>query len=162
MRWPTLALIALVAAAPAAPHASQAAEPAGARAFVAEVYGQYALKPEERKPFTDFFDPGLRKLVKADETAAGSDNAPAMDYDPICQCQDDAGLKFRITSITGGPTAATVRVENSFSEDPSSKPILVTYRLTKVGGAWRIVDISAQDVPSLRRWLASQIGHEGG
>jgi hypothetical protein len=89
-----------------------------------------------------------------------------MDADPLCQCQDPAGLKPRIGPVRlSGRTQASVPVDLDFGGDRRA----LRLTLVRTSAGWRIADIAAADEPSLlqslRRFNArrrSQLRHSGG
>ena len=112
----------------------------------------YRVRNNERT-LEKLYGPGLRGAIEHDRKATAKGDAPNLDYDPICQCQDDAGLRHRILSSTIAGTTAIVVVENSYPNDPK---IRVTYHLRQIGGHWLIDDIEAGEIKSLTTWLNKQ------
>ena len=102
--------------------------------------------------FLSFFTPELAELIRADRKAAGNQDAPYLDGDPFCDCQDSEGLGMRIQSITqhGGSADAVIRNHFAGSADPDR---LVTLRLRLTADGWRVGDILSPDEPSLRAGL---------
>src|SRR5208337_2992845 len=78
----------------AAPARAQDAN--SAKTFIESVYQLY---PKGGKGVdwtgpraSQYFHPSLIALMRADSKAAGPDNVPALDGDPICSCQDWEGI----------------------------------------------------------------------
>ena len=70
-----------------------------------------------------------------------------VDADPLCQCQDDGGLKSKVVSVTmTGPNAADAVVNLQYPDTT----LALTLHLVPVNGAWRIYDLSTGDVKSYR------------
>ena len=93
------------------------------------------------------FDPAMVALLKENDrlTPKGDEGVP--DYDVICSCQDDDGMKVQgIVVAQVGANAATATVDLRFSNDHTS----LKFDLVQVGGQWRIHDIHTKDTPSLR------------
>jgi hypothetical protein len=86
-----------------------------------------------------------------------------MDADPLCQCQDPAGLRPAIGPVRQPtPRTATAAVVLTFSGS-DRRDIAVS--LVRTGAGWRIADIAAADEPSLldslRRFNARRRAQEG-
>jgi hypothetical protein len=124
----------------------------GAEQFIEQAYRQHG----DQRAFPNLFAPPLRSLILRDQRAAASGDESELDYDPICQCQDNAGLTYRIISTQIGPSDATVVVANHFKEKPA-REVQVTYRLTRAWGSWLIADVETHDVKSLSAWLRRQL-----
>ena len=143
-----LAAIGLLAAANAA-----APDAASARAFVQKLYAHYpqpangpVFSPTD-KDAASVFDPGMVALFRED-TRLAKGEVGFVDADPICQCQDDSGLKPKILSVAmSGANAATAVVDLHFD---GGKPNPLTLHLVVVAGQWRIYDLSAPDTKSYR------------
>jgi hypothetical protein len=146
--WVVAACLASVASAAAA-----APDAASARTFVLKLYSHYPSKPNG-KPFnptgkhaSEVFDPGLIAAFREDAKLANGE-VGFIDEDPLCQCQDDSGLKPKLVSVTmTGPNAADAVVNLHY---PNDKPVALTLHLVPVKGAWRIHDLSTGDVKSYR------------
>ncbi len=144
---------ALVAAAALALGAAQAGAPdaASARAFIAGLYKHYPqpangpfFSPTDKNA-ASVFDPGMVALFREDVKLAKGE-VGFVDADPLCQCQDDGGMKTKIVSVTmAGPNAANAVVDLLFE---GGAPIVLTLRLVVVNGQWRIHDLSTKDEPS--------------
>ena len=134
----SLALAAALLAAPAAE---------SPRAFVERLYAGYRdpdydplARPER------IFAPALVAEIRKDWKLS-REEVGYMDADPLCQCQDAAGLR----AIIGGPGRsgygpAAVRVRLSL--DGSERRDIVL-RLVRTAQGWRVSDIATADEPSL-------------
>ena len=146
--WVVAACLAGVASAAAA-----SPDAASARAFVLKLYSHYPSKPNA-KPFdptgknaSEVFDPGLIAAFREDARLANGE-VGFIDADPLCQCQDDSGLKPKLVSVTmTGANAADVLVSLGYNGE---KPRALTLHLVPVNGAWRIYDLSMEDMKSYR------------
>jgi hypothetical protein len=139
------------------PAVAPAAEPAGARAFIERVYAGYPRRtPLSEKQYYLLFDRELRALLKKNDNYAPGEVGP-LDGDPICDCQDDSGFRHSLVGIKGTATAATAKVRNLFGPPAPRQETLVTYRLVKQDGGWRIADIASPTQPSLKRWLSREL-----
>lgn len=131
-----------------------ALDAASAKAFVEKLYSHYPSKPGNRDAFNatgkngnQVFDPGMVAAFREDTRLAHGE-VGFVDSDPLCQCQDDTGMKATVGSVTmTGATAADVAVNLEY---PNDKPLALTLHLVPVNGAWRIHDLSAGDVKSYR------------
>ena len=145
-----LAAVALFGAATA--HAA-APDVTSARAFVQKLYAHYPqpangpfFSPTD-KDAASVFDSGMVALFREDVRLAKGE-VGFVDADPICQCQDDGGLKPKIISVAmSGANAATAVIDLHFD---GGKPNPLTLHLVVVGGQWRIYDLSSPDMKSYR------------
>jgi hypothetical protein len=145
--WIAAAFLASVASPVAA-----ALDAASARAFVERLYSHYPSNPNRKafeptgKNAREVFDPGMIAAFREDETLANGE-VGFVDADPLCQCQDDSGLKPKVVSVTmTGPNAADAVVNLQYP----SETLALTLHLVPVNGAWRIYDLSVKDVKSYR------------
>jgi hypothetical protein len=145
--WIAAACVAsVVSPAVAAPDAARA------RAFVEKLYSHYPSKPggtsfdPTGKNAGEVFDPGMIAAFREDARLANGE-VGFVDADPLCQCQDDGGLKSKIVSVTmTGPNAADAVVNLQYPDGT----VVLTLHLLPVNGAWRVYDLSAGDVKSYR------------
>jgi Protein of unknown function (DUF3828) len=125
--------------------ASPSAESPGA--FVERLYAGY------RDPDYDpLANPGrlfARPLVAAirEDARLSNEAVGYMDADPLCQCQDAAGLRPLIRQVTR-PTRSTANVHVLLDFGGSDRRDL-SLRLVRTGAGWRIADIATADEPSL-------------
>ncbi|HXC55250.1 MAG TPA: DUF3828 domain-containing protein [Rhizomicrobium sp.] len=153
MRFTRLTLAALTVLAASVCAAGAAPDAASARAFVQKIYAHYpqpangpVFSPTDKNA-ADVFDPGMVALFKEDVRLAKGE-VGFVDADPLCQCQDDSGLKAKILSVTmKGAGAAIAVVDLRF---PGGGPNPLTLHLVAVNGAWRIADLSSKDTASYR------------
>ena len=145
--WIVAACLASVASPVAA-----APDAAGARAFVEKLYSHYPSNPDGTafdptgKNASEVFDPGMIAAFREDSRLANGE-VGFVDADPLCQCQDDSGLKPKVVSVTmTGPNAADAVVNLQYPEET----VALTLHLVPVNGAWRIYDLSTKDVKSYR------------
>lgn len=151
MRAPILGLCGLLLGT----SASLAAEAATPEVLLTALYGHYPLKdgtsPVFRKPQDWLAEPLLGRVRKDLRQAAKSGEAGNLDFDPICACQDDAGLKDTKVSVQENDGKAA-RASVSFTIEKTA--LSVRYTLVATPGGWRIADISTKEVPSLLTMLA--------
>lgn len=135
--------------AAAALAAALAMEPPGQ--YIERLYRSY-----RRTDFNPLGDPARyfapRLLAAIDEGSRLSKGEVGyLDGDPVCQCQDAAGLKARITATRKkGPRRTRIEVLIYFARE---KPRRVSFSLVQTKPGWRIADISSPDEPSLLRAL---------
>ncbi len=139
---------------------------ASAQAFVAGLYKHYPqpangpfFSPTDKNA-TDVFDPQMVALFKED-TRLAKGEVGFVDADPLCQCQDDAGMKTKIVSVkmTGASSADAV-VNLLFDHDTT---VVLTIKLVVVKGQWRIHDLSTKDEPSyLADFIKANKDHAAG
>jgi hypothetical protein len=126
-----------------------AAAPARSPAdFIHEAYAVARRSNPDASVYQNLFAPELRALMARDRRQAGGD-APLVDYGPFCQCQDDEGLSFVVGKVSETGDRAVVEVENRFVPPAASHREVVTYRLVRIGGDWKVEDIASKGVPSL-------------
>nr|NUR37221.1 DUF3828 domain-containing protein [Sphingomonas sp.] len=93
-----------------------------------------------------YFAPKLVAAIAEDARLAGGE-VGYLDGDPVCQCQDPAGLHAIVRQVTQqGRDAAKVRVSIAFTGE---KPRTATFTLVRTKGGWRIADVSSSGEPSL-------------
>jgi len=134
--------------------AAAAAEPVQTpRAYVEQLYASYGktnFNPLTHP--THYFASRLAAAIGEDSRLARGE-VGYLDGDPICQCQDPAGLRATIGPVTERRRGeAIVRVSIAFS-GTKPRPATLTLIWTKWG--WRIADISTPDEPSLRKALGA-------
>lgn len=150
-----LLLVSLAVPVPAV--AASGREPAGARRFIEYVYAGYPrLKPWQEAEYRGLFAPELRALIVRNDNFSPDEVGP-LGGDPICQCQDDSGFRHRLVRITGSSSRAVAVVRNIFGPPAPHREDIVTYRLERISGKWRIADISTADEPSMKAWLSKAL-----
>jgi len=137
---------------------------AGAHAFLDAIYKHYptvdtagAFDPVGADA-AEVFTPGLVRLIRADQARAKGE-VGALDGDPLCDCQDDGGMRADIGAVTVvGPGVARAVVTLTFAgtTPPDVRHLLVRLALTRTG--WRIDNIAGQNEPSLRALLKQPAG----
>lgn len=144
--------IAAACLAGAAGPVAAAPDAAGARAFVEKLYSHYPSNPNGAafeptgKNASEVFDPGLIAAFREDARLANGE-VGFVDADPLCQCQDDSGLKPKVASVTmTGPNAADAVVALQYPD----QTLALSLHLVPVNGAWRIHDLSTGDMNSYR------------
>jgi len=116
------------------------------RQFMTRVYAQY--RHHDFSPFTHperYFSPRLRAAIAEDARLAHGE-VGYVDGDPVCQCQDPAGMTPSVTAVAQHGTSATVRVTIGWENDPA-RP--ATFTLVRTRAGWRIADVGSADEPSL-------------
>jgi hypothetical protein len=129
---------ALFAAAPAAE---------SPRAFVERLYAGYEdpdydplARPEQ------VFAPSLVAAIREDWKLS-RDEVGYMDADPLCQCQDSAGLRAAIGEAgSSGREKATARVRITFGGSDRRD---LRLKLVRTAAGWRVADVATADEPSL-------------
>lgn len=146
-----LAIAGLASAGRAAPPA-----PGGAGAFLHRIYSHYPHRPGASafdpvgRSAPAVFDPSMVALIRENLRLTPKGDAPDLDGDPLCDCQDDAGMKVRIGAISlTDPGRATASVDLDLSGEHRH----LGFDLTRVGSQWRVHDIHTRDTPSLRAYL---------
>lgn len=117
------------------------------RAFLERVYAGYW--DPDYSPLARPRQVFARPLVEAieEDSRLSRDEVGYMDADPLCQCQDPAGLRPVIGQVRQPtPKTATVAVVITFGGSDRRD---LSVRLVRTGAGWRIADIAAADEPSL-------------
>ncbi|MEO7178672.1 MAG: hypothetical protein ABIW83_07500 [Allosphingosinicella sp.] len=119
----------------------------GPRVFVERLYAGY--RDPDFNPLAHprrIFAPPLVAAIREDGRLS-RDEVGYMDSDPLCQCQDPAGLRPTIPEV-GRPTrtTATARVLIDFGGSDRRD---LTLRLVRTPAGWRVADIATADEPSL-------------
>jgi hypothetical protein len=152
--WPSLRILALLLLTTAA----QAQDLAAARTFVQQLYSAYEHPTAPAGPdvlgksATRIFSPSLLALIRKDQASTPPGDIPTLDGDPICDCQDFAGL--HIAALTVDPvdtTHASARATLRFPSEPKPRRIILSLLSTPTG--WRVDDVSTKETPSLRKLL---------
>ena len=139
---------------------AQAGDVSAARAFVAWIYSHYPTST--RRPTFDalggaakraIFAPSLIALIDEDARLAHGE-VGALDGDPLCDCQDDGGMKFRIASVRSvDPSHASAVIVRSYADSKAPEAETITLDLALTKGHWRVYDVKSRDTPSLRAML---------
>lgn len=144
---------AMLAGAPA-----RAGDTTGAKAFVAWVYAHYSAQAGDNTfdvlgtDMPKILHPSLIALIKEDERLAQGE-VGALDGDPICDCQDNADMTFRVKTVRAtGPSRASATVVRRSRDDQSGFDD-ITLDLARANGHWRVWDVRTKDTPSLRAML---------
>ncbi len=127
--------------------AAAAPAPPSARGYMERLYASYSssrFNPLDHP--ARYFTPRLAGAIKEDARLARGE-VGYLDGDPVCQCQDPAGLKAAVVkTLAKGPAAAKVRVALNFPGEP---PRSATFTLVRAVSSWRIADVATTDDPSL-------------
>ncbi len=133
------------------------------RAFLERVYAGY--RDEDYSPLARPRRVFARPLVEAieEDRRLSRDEVGYMDADPLCQCQDPAGLRPAVGQVRRpAPGTATAAVALTFSGSDRRD---IAVKLVRTGAGWRIADIAAADEPSLldslRRFNARRRAEKG-
>lgn len=137
-----------------------AAQPlSAADAFVRNLYGAYThdSAPDYLgSKASQVFSPRLLELIRRDRRLTPKDEVPALDGDPICDCQDSGGLTELEVAVAGaGPGRATAKVHFRLETDPRD----LTLDLVSVKGRWRVDDVHSKSTPSLAQFLRDAHRH---
>jgi hypothetical protein len=144
------------AAALVAVGGAHAQDAASADAFVRGLYAAYhGAGPDYlgRQAGTVFAPPLLR-LIRRDAAATPAGDAPDLDGDPICDCQDSGGLMLVDVKIKGGAGGRAVATA-SFRIAADRRAVKLD--LAAVQGHWRVSDIHTAETPSLVAYLTRSL-----
>ena len=136
---PFLALLPFPALAEGKPTA------ASAKAFLESLYVPYRAEPTKVVDALErpelYFETSLVQAMKADfDAAAARGEAPELNGDPICDCQDYIPFKAAIgpVKVKGNRAEATVRFNGGSERE-------LHYELVATKAGWRIHDIRTRD-----------------
>jgi|SRR5580658_9840074 hypothetical protein len=128
---------------------ARAQDPQPAKAFLTEIYQVYQHGGKganlRESGARRYFHSSVLELLREDAEADGPENVPAVDYDPICGCQDwDGiwGLKIDVTAESAGKAEARVSFRllgPNYNGRRFLKKLIVS--LVAERGQWRIYDI---------------------
>ena len=124
-------------------------------ALLRRLYALYPLPPARDPPLLArpeaWLAPPLLALWRRDRAAAAAgQGVGAVDWDPVCACQDDSGLRdIRIAAAPGPAPAVAATVRFTLGGTRQT----VAYRLVSTPAGWRIADIATPAVPSLATHL---------
>jgi hypothetical protein len=117
------------------------------RGFIERLYASY--RQADFSPFKhpeQVFAPRLLAAIGEDQKLARGE-VGYLDGDPVCQCQDAAGLTATVTRVTPtGAGKATVTVSIGLAGE---LPRRAQFSLLHTRAGWRIADVASADEPSL-------------
>jgi len=116
------------------------------RAYMERIYASYRsanFSPVNHPEL--YFAPRLRAAIAEDARLAKGE-VGYVDGDPVCQCQDAAGLHARVIRVASrGSAKALAEVLIDFTDSTARR---VKFSLVRTRAGWRIADISSADEPS--------------
>ena len=150
------------AALPPGRPAIYAAQPEGPEPFVRALYAVYgaggpkdATPPRGQDPI---FSRQMNAVMGADIRLA-KDEAPEIDFDPICGCQDQGAFTLDSLAITqSGVNVAEAAV--AFTNDGGIRR--QTLKLVREGVNWKVEDVVGADGVSLQATTLQSIVKRGG
>jgi len=149
------------AALPPGRPAIYAAQPEGPEPFVRALYAVYAGGPKDVTPprgQDPIFSRQMNAVMGADIRLA-KDEAPEIDFDPICGCQDQGVFTLDSLAITqSGVNAAEAAV--AFTNDGGITR--QTLKLVREGVNWKVEDVVGADGVSLQATTLESIVKRGG
>ena len=99
------------------------------------------------------YDRMLNAMIGADAAQAAGE-APTLDYDPICDCQDVEALSLDSVAVTqSGPAAAEAAVVFTNAGETKRQ----TLKLVKEGPMWKVADVLVPGRPPLTEQLMTAI-----
>jgi hypothetical protein len=138
-----LSFFATVASA-AAVHAD------GALQFVNRLYAREGSADDDGTLGVQNYAPALRKLIERDAALAPPGESGALDWDPVCDCQDTDGVSdVRVVLVRHGQGHQTT-AHITFRKFGTNH---VTLDLDRIKGRWFIVDVHTKRTPSLVAFL---------
>lgn len=145
-----------VAALTAIVSQAHAQDTASADTFVRSLYAAYhGAGPDYLgRQAGAVFAPPLLRLIRRDAGQTPAGDAPNLDGDPICDCQDSGGLKLIDVKIEGGAAGhATATARFRIAADRRT----VRLDLAAVQGHWRVSDVHTAETPSLVSFLTRSL-----
>ena len=131
-----------------APLGAEARQTETARAFTERLYQAYRHGEPDvlGARAATIFAPRLLALIRRDQASTPAGEVGVLDWDPVCDCQDDEGMKAERVAIRSlGPERATATVTLKFSGETS----VVKLGLVSGRNGWRVADIHTRNVTSL-------------
>jgi hypothetical protein len=120
-------------------------------AFVERIYAGY--RDPDYSPLARpdrIFAPPLVAAIREDQRLS-HDEVGFMDADPLCQCQDPAGLQPLIREVRRPtPRTATARILLRFGGTDDRQ---LRLDLVRTAAGWRVADLGTPDSPSMLRDL---------
>jgi hypothetical protein len=128
--------------------------------FVRDIYSLYSkdgpgVQILDHGKANALFDPSLASLIERVTRKAHGETS-ALDFDPICACQDYDITNVRVSLLPRENNETRVAV--SFDNLNQSSEIRLNLTQTRAG--WQIHDIATHDIPSLRAFLRHSVGPE--
>jgi hypothetical protein len=132
--------------------AATVAQPASnPRRFVEQII-EYELHDNggvDDPQFLSFFTPTLRRAINRD-TSGHPGYVGLLDYDPLCQCQDNP-REMRIIAMRVGKSTAAVELETG--PNPWTRYRL---KLRRIGPEWKVADVYLRGTGSLTAMLSAK------
>jgi hypothetical protein len=129
-----------------------------ARAFVQKLYSAYEHPASQSDPdvlgksASRIFSPSLLQLIRKSEARTPKGDAPPLDGDPICDCQDPDGLHL-VALVVNPVDSSHASAVATLRFPGESKPSIITLSLLATTAGWRVDDVATADMPSLRKFL---------
>lgn len=135
--------------------AARADDATDAKTFVVGLFATYKNNSNPPAGTHRIYDSRLQALMDEDVRLARGE-VPALDFDPVCQCQDFSNLQAAVAVRNASSTAAVVTASFHDVGIHGSPTRQANFDLVKEDGRWRIHDIHADDPKSLRVFLIEQ------
>jgi hypothetical protein len=130
-----------------APFSASSQDMPQAKLFVVKLYAAYhGGHPDYLGRQADaVFTPSLLALIRRDRANTPAGDAPTLDGDPICDCQDYeiSNVSVNVAGTRPGRAQAKIRFQNA------REWRAVTLDLVATHGRWRVGDIHTPEMPSL-------------
>ena len=141
-----------------APMAASARTEASAARFVTGLYQAYLHGDPDYTGdrAADVFSARLLALIEQDADRTPEGDVPALDGDPICDCQDWEISRIRVRVSPKGRTRATAQVRFVNMKVPVS----LRLDLVRQTSGWRVDDVHSANTPSLVRYLKDSLKDE--
>jgi hypothetical protein len=126
-----------------------------AKAFVTSLFATYHDNSRPPAGAGKIYSSALQALMNEDVRLAKGE-VPALEFDPICQCQDFSKLQATITVRSATAQVAIVAANFHDTGIRGDAAHQAVFDLVKEHGVWRIADVHADDPKSLRAFLIEQ------
>lgn len=127
------ALHAYATPAPAAQAESNAAAPPAN-----ETTAQFADR--EARDNAQLYTPELVELMRRDRLSTNEGEVGVLDWVPLCECQDDAGLRLQTITTAPGPDRQVLATATFSTESRENPRHIILYTLQHTPTGWRIAD----------------------
>ena len=109
-----------------------------------ETTAQFAER--EARENAQTFTPEIVDLMRRDRLSTPEGDVGVMDFDPLCMCQDDSGIRLRTITTAPGENGRVVATAIFSTESPQEPRLTHVYTLERTPAGWRIANIVDQQV----------------
>ena len=120
------------------------------RSYYADIYRADSRESSLDKPERIYAEPLLQLIHQEQRRQATSGELGELSADPLCSCQDPSAVELKtIRPLSFRKHIQRIQVELNVSGQKE----LITLHLVQQSEAWKVVDVSTRDIPSLKQRL---------